>query len=105
MRQKVREIPTRFPQDSREIPTFGETTMEYLARVLGHLDAVYDAPPPRTRCRGMAGRLLSLCQRCPEWGATMGCRRQPPDETGRTMARLLTSETEWCGEWSRRPGR
>ena len=79
--------------------------MEYLARVLSHLDAVYDAPPPRTRCRCMVGRLLAVCQRCSEWGATMGCRLQPPDETGRTMAGLLTSETEWCDEWTRQHGR
>ena len=73
--------------------------MEYLARVLSHLDAVYDAPSPRTRCRCMAGRLMVICQRCAEWDATIGCSRQPPDETGRMMAGRLTSETEWCGEW------
>ena len=76
--------------------------MEYLDRVLGRLDAVYDDPSSRTRCRGEAGRLLSLCQRCPEWCATTGCSRQPLDETGRTMAGLLTSEMEWCEEWARR---
>ena len=78
--------------------------MEYTNRLLAHLDAIYDAPPPRTRCRCMAGLLLAICQRCPQWDEA-GCTRQPPDKTGRTMAGLLTSETEWCDEWTNRHGR